>query len=188
MIDMIPRKIQVREAQIWQNKDTSKIEDFSQVEEIHDWTYSSPYKASIRFLSKELQKIKNSTALDISTPSNIDPTSTIKVEITDQEIPYDRLSPENPIVHSGQIYLFECDLEDSGYTMGQCRFRVMNDSWYVLLRSYVRVDGVKVRVLDTRLYHDFATNYILREFTHREANYEELRQAGFNPSSEWMLS
>lgn len=51
----------------------------------------------------------------------------------------------------------------------------MNDSWYVLLRSYVRVDGVKVRVLDTRLYHDFATGHILREFTHREASYEELR-------------
>jgi len=66
-------------------------------------------------------------------------------------------------------------LEDSGYTMGICRFRVMNDSWYVLLRSYVRVDGVKVRVLDTRLYHDFATGHILREFTHREASYEELR-------------
>ena len=72
--------------------------------------------------------------------------------------------------------------------MSQCRFRVMNDCWYVLLRSYVRVDGVRVRVLDTRLFHDFSTRYILREFTHREATFDELRQAGFNLSSEWMLS
>ena len=64
----------------------------------------------------------------------------------------------------------------------------MNDCWYVLLRSYVRVDGVRVRVLDTRLFHDFGTSCILREFTHREASYDELRQAGFNLSSEWMLS
>ena len=42
---------------IWQQKDTSKIEDFSQVEEISDWTYSSPYKASLRFLSKNTEKI-----------------------------------------------------------------------------------------------------------------------------------
>ena len=126
-------------------------------------------------MSTQIEKIKNGTALEIPPPANIDPNATIKVEITEDEIPYDRLGPENPIVHSGQIYLFECDLEDSGYTMGQCRFRVMNDSWYVLLRSYVRVDGVKVRILDTRLYHDFTTNCIMREFTHREGNYEELR-------------
>ena len=91
-------------------------------------------------------------------------------------------------MHTGQIYLFECDLEDSGYTMGQCRFRVMADCWYVLLRSYVRVDGVRVRIMDTRLFHDFSTREILREFSHREANFDELRQAGFNLSSEWMLS
>mmetsp|Transcript_7390 Transcript_7390/g.8916 ORF Transcript_7390/g.8916 Transcript_7390/m.8916 type:complete len:116 (+) Transcript_7390:264-611(+) len=64
-IDVIPRKVQVREAQLWQNKDTSKIKDFSQVEEISDWTYSTPYKGSIHFLSKELQKIRNSTALEV---------------------------------------------------------------------------------------------------------------------------
>lgn len=91
-------------------------------------------------------------------------------------------------MHSGQIYLFECDLEDSGYTMGQCRFRVMNDCWYVLLRSYVRVDGVCVRVIDTRLFHDLNTRCILREYTHREASFDELRQLGFSLSSEWMLS
>ena len=84
--------------------------------------------------------------------------------------------------------MFECDLEDSGYTMGICRFRVMNDCWYVLLRSYVRVDGVKVRIMDTRLFHDFSTRCILREFTHREASYDELRSLGFSLSSEWMLS
>lgn len=72
--------------------------------------------------------------------------------------------------------------------MGQCRFRFMNDCWYVLLRSYVRVDGVRVRIFDTRIFHDYTTREILREFTHREATYDELRQQGFSLSSEWMLS
>ena len=150
----------MREAQIWQNKDTSKIRDFSQVEVISDWTYSCPYKASVRFLSKQRPSIKNKTALDIPLQGEVDPTAKIRVEVTDEDIPYARLGPENPIVHSGQIYLYECDLEDSGYTMGQCRFRVMNDSWYILLRSYVRVDGVRVRIMDTRLFHDFTTRCI----------------------------
>mgnify|MGYP000984645007 CR=1 FL=1 len=68
--------------------------------------------------------------------------------------------------------MFECDLEDSGYTLSIVKFRVMADCFYVLLRFYLRVDGVRVRILDTRIFHSFDTNYIIREFTHRESNYE----------------
>ena len=85
------------------------------------------------------------------------------------------LKPENPIIHFGEVYLFETDLDDCGYAMSKIRFRVMNDCWYILLRSYIRVDGVRVRILDTRIFHDFNTRVILREFTHREASFDELR-------------
>ena len=108
--------------------------------------------------------------------------------MTDEQIPFERLSPQNPIQNFGQLYLFECDLEDSGYTMCQVRYRIMADCFYILIRYYLRVDGVKVRVIDTRVFHDFSTNYLLREFTHRENDFDQLRKAGFNPGSEWMLS
>lgn len=65
LVDMVPRNIQVREAAVWQNKDTSKIKDFGEVEVISDWTYSTPYKASLRFLSTKVEEIKNQTALVI---------------------------------------------------------------------------------------------------------------------------
>ena len=96
----------------------------------------------------------------------------MRVELTKQGIPYEKLGPENPIRHFGSLYLFETDLEDCGYTMAQVRFRVMPNAWFVLVRYYLRVDNVVVRLLDTRLYHEFATNYILREFKHQEATYE----------------
>lgn len=44
----------------------------------------------------------------------------------------------------------------------------MNDCFFGLIRSYLRVDDVLIRILDTRVYHDFRWNYLLREFTHRE--------------------
>lgn len=72
--------------------------------------------------------------------------------------------------------------------MGQVRFRVMNDSFYVLLRSYVRVDGVRVRILDTRIFHEYGTNFLLREFKHQESDFTSLRAKGFTPGSDWMLS
>lgn len=73
--------------------------------------------------------------------------------------------------------------------MGQVRFRVMPNAWFILVRYYLRVDNVVVRIFDTRMYHEFGTNFILREFKHQESDYEKLRQTGFNAtSSEWMLS
>jgi type 2A phosphatase activator TIP41 len=80
--------------------------------------------------------------------------------MTQEGIPFERLSPENPIKHFGQIYLYECDLEDCGYVMSQVRFRVMDDCFYIMLRMYFRCDGVCVRLLDTRIFHDFASGSV----------------------------
>ena len=98
------------------------------------------------------------------------------------------MGPENPIKHFGQIYLFECDLEDCGYTMSQVRFRVMENCFFILFRYYIRVDGVCVRILDTRIYHEFGTNRILREFKHLESDWNHIKQGGFSGDSDWMLS
>lgn len=91
--------------------------------------------------------------------------------MTTEQIPYEKLGPDNKILHSGHMYLFECDLEDCGYMMSMVRFRAMKDSWFFLVRYYLRVDNVCVRIFDTRMYHEFGTNYIIREFKHLEGSY-----------------
>lgn len=53
--------------------------------------------------------------------------------------------------------LFEDELGDKGYSKVNVRFRVMNDCFFVLHRSYTRVDHVLVRILDTRMYSKFPT-------------------------------
>lgn len=69
------------------------------------------------------------------------------------------------------MYLFECDLDDCGYTVSNVRYRVMKDCFYVLLRYYLRVDGVRVRIYDTRIFHAFGDKHIHREFTHKESTW-----------------
>jgi type 2A phosphatase activator TIP41 len=64
----------------------------------------------------------------------------------------------------------------------------MDDSFFLLVRYYLRVDGVVVRILDTRIYHEFGSDHLIREFKHLESDYDMLRGKGFSPSSEWMLS
>lgn len=84
--------------------------------------------------------------------------------------------------------MFEDDLGDQGYTCLNLRFRVMKDCFYVLVRYYLRVDEVLVRIYDTRIFHGYESNYIIREFQHKESTYDELRKKEFKLNSEWSLS
>ena len=84
--------------------------------------------------------------------------------------------------------LYEDELGDKGFAAADVKFRIMNDCFFILLRQYVRVDHVLVRILDTRLFHEFGTNKIIRDFQHRESTHTQLRAKGFKFSSEWNLS
>uniref|UniRef100_A0A7S3K538 TIP41-like protein n=1 Tax=Euplotes crassus TaxID=5936 RepID=A0A7S3K538_EUPCR len=185
-IDLKPKNVEVSMADKWKDKDTSKIEDFKELEIISDWTYSTPYKGTVLPLSENVERIKQDFDLEIELqeePEN----SEITIERTEEEIPIHRLTPENPILHYMEIEMFEDELEDCGHTMSKVRFRIMKDCFYALVRYYLRVDGVIVRILDTRIFHDFETNHIIREFWHKEATYDELRAKHFDLSSEWGL-
>lgn len=185
-IDLKPGKVEVSMAGKWKGRDTSKIEDFTEIEVISDWTYSSPYKGTILYLDKSIERIKNDFDLEITLdeePEN----SKISVERCEDEIPVHRLTPANPIQHYMELELFEDELDDCGHMTSKVRFRIMKDCFYALVRYYLRVDGVLVRVLDTRIFHDFSTNEILREFWYKEATYDELRAKNFDLGSEWGL-
>eukprot|EP01015_Nassula_variabilis_P019864 TRINITY_DN3401_c0_g1_i2.p1 TRINITY_DN3401_c0_g1~~TRINITY_DN3401_c0_g1_i2.p1 ORF type:complete len:159 (+),score=29.93 TRINITY_DN3401_c0_g1_i2:66-542(+) len=110
-----------------------------------------------------------------------------KIQRTEEELPVHKLGPENPILFYTELHLFDDDLGDCGLSTSNFRFRVMEDSFFGLLRFYLRVDDVIVRVYDTRIYHDFSQNYIYREFNVRENSYQELRAKGFKFDAEFNL-
>ena len=186
MVEMKPRLIEVKEASLWKKKDMSKVRDFKHLEVISDWTYSTPYKGSLFRLSKHARRLKLETALDLACAPGEAP---LRVEVAPEaEIPLARLGRDNPILHFGELYLYEDDLGDQGYCCCSLRFRVMADCFYVLHRYYLRVDQVLVRVFDTRVFHAFGEDALVREFQHRESTYAELREEGFALGSEWLLS
>lgn len=51
----------------------------------------------------------------------------------------------------------------------------MPTSFFILLRYFLRIDNVMLRINDTRIYHEFGKNYLLREFTSREAKVQDIR-------------
>jgi type 2A phosphatase activator TIP41 len=103
-------------------------------------------------------------------------------------IPVEMLGPDNPALVGGEVNLYEDELSDRGCSKSYLRYRVMADCWFILLRSYLRLDKVAVRILDTRLFHKFGTNEIIRDFMWKEETWDILQnQKGFNVGSEWLL-
>lgn len=73
--------------------------------------------------------------------------------------------------HEGCLY--EDELDDNGVSVYEYKFRHMKDSWFALIRSYLRVDEVGVYVLDVRLYwEDTFNKKVARQFMVRQASWE----------------
>ena len=72
--------------------------------------------------------------------------------------------------------LYEDEMADNGITLLSCKLRVMPARLLLLCRFFMRLDNVLVRMRDTRVYVEFATGEVIREYVEKEENYEVLRQ------------
>jgi type 2A phosphatase activator TIP41 len=132
-------------------------------------------------------RIKNTVGLDLSEGIIVKETPLTLMK-GEYDIPVERLTPANPIIKYVEVPFYDDELEDNGNMSTFVRFRNMKDCFYCLVRYYVRVDGVLVRILDTRIFHDFTTDHFLREFWHKESTYEEIQSKGFDMSSDWTMN
>lgn len=55
----------------------------------------------------------------------------------------------------------------------------MLSGFFILLRHFLRVDNVLLRMHDTRFHYEIENDYILKEFTKREATYKELNKVQY---------
>jgi hypothetical protein len=46
--------------------------------------------------------------------------------------------------------------------------------FFILLRFWLRVDGVLFRCLETRIYHEYSKDYLIREFQIKESGYKAI--------------
>lgn len=122
-----------------------------------DWTYLNHYRGLIDISEKV----------------------TVKNETKNIEIPKNRLTQENKILFYSDLFLYEDDLGDFGYSCLRSRMRVQNDSAFILLRSYIRIDGNRIRSIDNRIFIDFEDYSIIREISFFDSTYQEIIEAGF---------
>lgn len=97
------------------------------------------------------------------------------METSDKAIPLDLLRRPDPILLFDEIVLYEDEMADNGITMYSCKIRVMPDRLLLLCRFFMRLDNVIFRIRDTRVFVEFGTGEIIREYVAREEEYEKVR-------------
>lgn len=143
--------IKVACAEEWQES-RSETEHTKEVVKPYDWTYTTDYKGTL-----------------------LGDTATLKVVPTTEHINTEKLKAREQIMFFEEVLLFEDELHDHGVSSLSVKIRVMPSSFFVLLRFFLRVDGVLIRMNDTRLYHEADKAYMLREYTSRESKISSLK-------------
>ncbi|KAK4240564.1 TIP41-like protein [Achaetomium macrosporum] len=93
-----------------------------------------------------------------------------------EEIPLELLKRRDPILFADEVVLYESELDDNGISIMSAKVRVMEQRMLLLCRLFMRLDGVLVRVRDTRVYVDFEREVVIREYTAREDAFENVKR------------
>jgi hypothetical protein len=99
----------------------------------------------------------------------------VNASVIDRGLLSDRAAP---ILFYDDITLYEDELHDHGVVSLNAKVRVMPTCWFVLLRYFLRVDGVLLRVEDTRYFHRFGQEWVGKERSRRELTFAQLGEAG----------
>lgn len=119
-----------------------------------DWSYSSSYDGTL------------------------EPGSKRSFAPTEAPIPLELLKRRDPILFFDDVVLYESELDDNGISLFSVKVRVHEKRMLLLARLFVRVDNVIVRLRDTRVYVDFETDVVTREYTAREDSFGNVKKVG----------
>ncbi|KAF2456764.1 TIP41-like family-domain-containing protein [Lineolata rhizophorae] len=137
----------------WQRNRQHHYEDIKEVVKPFDWSYTTDYKGSI------------------SAP----PSAPIFAP-TLTPLPLELLKRPDPILFFDEVMLYEDELADNGIAMLSCKVRVMPTRLLLLSRFFMRLDNVVFRVRDTRVFIEFRTKEVIREYTAREEKFDVVRE------------
>ena len=143
--------LQVAHSSEWQKSREHHHAGIKEVVKPFDWSYSTDYKGTV---SREGPQLQPST----------------------KPIPLELLKRPDPIKFFDEVMLYEDELADNGIAMLSLKIRVMPDRLLLLSRFFMRLDDVVFRIRDTRVFVEFNTGEVIREYTEREERFETTRK------------
>ncbi|RPA96036.1 TIP41-domain-containing protein [Choiromyces venosus 120613-1] len=142
--------LKVAYSEAWQKMRERVHEDIKEVVKPYDWTYTTNYQGTVHNTNRPFQQ-------------------------TGSEIPFDKLKRPDPILLFDDVMLYEDELADNGISILSVKIRVMPERLLILQRFFMRLDGVLFRLRDTRLFIEFGTGEVIRQYQAREDTYANVR-------------
>ncbi|KAJ5888807.1 TIP41-like protein [Penicillium taxi] len=143
--------LQVAYSKEWQKSREKTHEGIKEIVKPFDWSYSTDYKGTLSPNAKAFEETTN-------------------------EIPIELLKRPDPILFFDEVDLYEDELADNGIALLSCKIRVMPERLLLLQRFFMRLDNVLIRVRETRVYVDFESREVIRDYQSKECSYEEARK------------
>ncbi|KAL4036554.1 hypothetical protein IC575_000104 [Cucumis melo] len=143
----------------------------------YDYTFTTPYCGSERIEADTEKHGREQTCEE---------SNGLCWEDCKEKIDLVSLSLKEPILFYDEVILYEDELADNGISLLTVKVRVMPSGWFLLLRFWLRVDGVLMRLRDTRMHCIFSNRenpIILRESCWREATFQSLAEEGYASDS-----
>ncbi|KAJ2899013.1 type 2A phosphatase activator TIP41 [Zalerion maritima] len=155
--------LQVSYAKEWaSSREGCEEADVKRVVRPFDWSYSASYRGTETPAAAEKRPEGAANKLEDS-PEGV-------------EIPLGLLRRRDPILFFEEVVLYESELDDNGVSMYSVKLRVHEKRMLLLARLFMRLDGVVIRVRDTRVYVDFEKDEVIREWCAREDKVENLKR------------
>lgn len=212
----MPPAVEVSTAREWKISRKAEMEAHNAKKIEYDWTFTTPYTGTVtrdvNDCSNEVSqsseralisagetchsKFENDTftahlASESEESNSCSNNNSMWID-TSELLDRTLLTNRDPILFFDEVALYESELEDNGISQLSVKIRVMPKCWYVLLRFFMRVDHVMVRLREIRFFSAFKDNEnfeyngsrypkILREIKHHEGTFDALRNAGAPP-------
>jgi type 2A phosphatase activator TIP41 len=129
-------------------------EGIKEVVKPFDWSYTTDYRGTVK--GKSLSP-------------NTEP------------IPIELLKRPDPILFFEEVVLYESELDDNGISILSIKVRVMPERMLLLCRLFMRLDDVIFRIRDTRVYVDFKSGKVIREYAATEDTFEHVKEVRVFP-------
>lgn len=162
-----------------------------------DWSYSTTYKGTVTVPPGATTATNGAGSsssngdddhqaggidADADVGTNGNSSKPLKFAPTKDPIPIELLKRRDPIRFFDDVVLYESELDDNGVSILTVKFRVHDERMLLLCRLYMRLDNVVCRIRDTRIYVDFAAEVVTREYTTKEASFDDVKQVSSSSS------
>ncbi|KAJ4170191.1 Tap42 interacting protein [Fusarium falciforme] len=146
--------LKVAYARDWESTREGTTQGIKEVVKPYDWSYSTTYTGTLAPGAQQFAP-------------------------TDQAIPIELLKRRDPMIFFDEVMLYESELDDNGISIFSVKVRVHEKRMLLLCRLFMRLDNVILRIRDTRIYVDFETDTVLREYSAQEESFANVKRKLF---------